>query len=607
MFSFTKAAQVNKASFVLFKAGTFLSQSVIKSLSGRVLSIILTMDTAHKPKNHKNFYIEFDDPPNSLYTDGDIIAGRCVLLSTRDEDVGVITLSFHGIVKTHVEHHNYSQGSQVQEVNYNSESVLFQEKKVLYQGTYTLRKNVQYEWPFNFELPRNLPPSGAFGKGNYGNGQIAYELEAARTRTWQDPTTIERQMDPRNDLKGAPFQPSGLFKKLGTFTGMIAAASICVLPPRPKRVNTSLFSCKVECQLPSRSPSQSSGTHHKLSGMFRSHPNNGSINSSIVLIFPTSLVHCKPINTLLQVVSEETAALPPIFLQSVDMHLRCYTTIKSDSRSHQNQHESKISLLNQSKSNISMTHNSCLDLGSLFNLQLDPNIVPSFSRPLIQVQYDLRAHITLEAGGKKIKEDFLVENVQVMSSRTATSPLNRDYLCTFVPEIRRSTFEPSPMVYPGREREAETEVGNAYLALSRLLTENAISNNPVSVESGNLTIFLHRRMGSLVPRQSAQSASNTPPSAVPVESIKDPAVADQELFDTILGGHAGFRATGLSKQESLDTVVDVAKMVFIWHNQTLLTENAAAEDRACEIYVRIEISGIFVLQFSSPSSNADIA
>jgi hypothetical protein len=216
-------------------------------------------------------------------------------------------------------------------------------------------------------------------------------------------------------------------------------------------------------------------------------------------MLPRNLVHYTPIKALLQVVSEETAVLSPISLPSVDIHLRCYITIKTNRQSHQNQHESKISLLNQSKINISMTQNSCLDIGSLFNLQLDHNTVPSFSHRLIQLQYGFRAHITPEAGGKKIKEDFLVENVPVISSRTAASSLNHDYLCTFVPEIRRSTFEPSPMIYPGREKEAKAEIGNAYLSLSRLLTESAIPNNPVSVESGIPTLFLHRRLGSTVP------------------------------------------------------------------------------------------------------------
>jgi hypothetical protein len=126
--------------------------------------LVLKIETAHKPKGHKYFYIEFDNPPDFFYSDGDIVSGKCVLLSTRDEDVGATTISFHGTVKTHVELHNYSQSSQVHKTNYNSESVLFQEKKVLYQGTYTLRKNVLYEWPFEFQLPKSLPPSGSLAE-----------------------------------------------------------------------------------------------------------------------------------------------------------------------------------------------------------------------------------------------------------------------------------------------------------------------------------------------------------------------------------------------------------------------------------------------------------
>lgn len=185
----------------------------------------------------------------------------------------------------------------------------------------------------------------------------------------------------------------------------------------------------------------------------------------------------------------------------MDIHLKCHTTIEAEDE--QYQHESKISLLNQSKCGISITPNSSLDLGTLFNLQLDPDAIPNFSQPYIQVSNDLRVHITLEAGGKKIKEDFLFENVPVMSNRTANSPLNRAYLCTFVPEIRRSTFEASPPVYAGRKKEAEAEVSNAYLALSRLLTENAIPNNTVSIESGKPTIILHSVLGPIVPHKLA--------------------------------------------------------------------------------------------------------
>lgn len=141
------------------------------------------METLHKSKHHKHFYIEFDSPPNFYYTDGDAVEGRCVLLSARDEDVVAITLSFHGTVKTHITRYTYSKSTIVQPVESYSESVLFQEKKLLYQGTYTLRKNVLYEWTFRFKVPRNLPPSGRLGKVGMGSGQITYELEAARTTT----------------------------------------------------------------------------------------------------------------------------------------------------------------------------------------------------------------------------------------------------------------------------------------------------------------------------------------------------------------------------------------------------------------------------------------
>jgi hypothetical protein len=278
----------------------------------------------------------------------------------------------------------------------------------------------------------------------------------------------------------------------------------------------------------------------------------------------------------------------------VGIHLKCYTSIKGDSGRHHNQHESKIPLLNQSKSNISITPDSWLDLGSIFNLQLDPSTVPSFNHLLIQVSYDLRAHITLDAGSKQFKEDFLVEGVQVLSNKTASSPLSRDYLCTFVPEIRRSTFEASPIVYPGREKEAEAEISNAYLAISRLLSENSIPYNPVSSHTENPAIMLHGRLGSLVPQKLAQLTSNMPPSGTPVSSMQDPAVSGGVLLNTNLDGHERFRATSFSKHAGLEKTTEVAKMVFVWHDQMLSTVYAAEQERDNDVYIRVEITGTFI-------------
>jgi hypothetical protein len=225
-------------------------------------------------------------------------------------------------------------------------------------------------------------------------------------------------------------------------------------------------------------------------------------------------------------------------------------------------------------------------------LQLDPDTIPNFSQPYIQVSHDLRVHITLEAGGKKIKEHFLFKNVQVMSNKTANSPLNRAYLCTFVPEIRRSTLEASPLVYAGREKEAEAEISNAYLALSRLLTENAIPNNPISIEPGKPTIFLHSVLGPIVSHKPAIT-SNTPPSTAHIE---DPADADQELLDTILDGHAGFRATSIPKEEEFNTGIASGKKVVMWHNQNPLKVCAVEADCDNDVYIRLEMIGTFALR-----------
>jgi hypothetical protein len=198
---------------------------------------------------------------------------------------------------------------------------------------------------------------------------------------------------------------------------------------------------------------------------------------------------------------------------------------------------------------------------------LDPSTVPSFNFPLIQLSYDLRAHVTLGAGSEQFKGDFLVGGVQVLSNRTASSPLSRDYLCTFVAEIRRSAFEASPIVYPQREKEAEAEISKAYLAISRLLSENSIPYNTVSSHTGKPAIMHHGRLGSLVPQKSAQWASNMPPSGTPVSSIQDLAVSDGVLLDTILDGYGGFRATSFSKHAGLEKTTGAAKMVFMWYDQ----------------------------------------
>jgi hypothetical protein len=57
------------------------------------------MDSSMKASNGKDFYIVLDQLPDYVFKDGDIVSGKCCLLSSVDEDVGCVAISFHGTVK----------------------------------------------------------------------------------------------------------------------------------------------------------------------------------------------------------------------------------------------------------------------------------------------------------------------------------------------------------------------------------------------------------------------------------------------------------------------------------------------------------------------------
>ena len=561
-----------------------------------------TMDSTRKPKGHKNFYIDLNYPPGGIFTEDDIVSGKCVLLSTRDEDIGSISISFHGTVKTQVVITNNSQSTQVRRANYNSEDVLFSESKLLYEGTYTLRKNVPYEWPFEFRLPSSLPASGTFNSGS-GNGQVTYELEACRARTWQDPSMLAKQMNPRNDLKGAPFQPSKLFEKVGQFTGMIATAALQVTPARPALVDPHMSIFRSQRQfMTSSAQNQSPGSHHKISGLFHSNKDEKvMVGYMAVLELPQNLINGTAIPIFLTVVSD-TPNLAPVSLHSVDIHLMVHTTVRSSPGNHHNNHETRIPISKQSKANLSITPNSQLDLGNSFNLQLDPTFTPNFDHGLLRISYGLKAEILLECGGNKFKEEFVAEQVTIMSNRVRNSPpnfadervkimsnrinnspLRYDHFCTFTSEIQRSPFEHGTMVYPGSESEAEISI--AYLQLSRLLTEKSIPHNPVPSPDGRPTIIFHGQPQFSDAPASYSSSSSSIPTSPPQYSgnslVQNPLEHDQRLLGSIIDGNSNFEATSLPASQGQK----VRHFAYLWHAP-------APQSYSSDNYVRLEISGM---------------
>jgi len=139
-----------------------------------------------------------------VYTAGDIVTGRVVLQSSKDEAVGQVVITFLGRTKTKIRRH----GSSGRPTVHRGRGTLFWYSRVLYQGHYTLRAD-KYEWPFEFTFPHEsrgrevddvynprppfrgntdmypLPPS--FGHTSTGintkfDSFVEYKLEASLTR-----------------------------------------------------------------------------------------------------------------------------------------------------------------------------------------------------------------------------------------------------------------------------------------------------------------------------------------------------------------------------------------------------------------------------------------
>lgn len=181
------------------------------------------MDSSRKGTN---FYIALNQPLDYLYKDGDIVSGICGLLSSLDEDVGSVVISFHGTIKVRIVVTDHTIQAQAgyqdnhYQPNYDSIDVLFSKTKTLYQGPYTLRKNVLYEWPFQFHFPsgKSLPPSGTFRKDHFNSATVAYEIEACRGRTSQEVELLEKRVTPMGKHRNAS-QSRTFSEWIGTFTG----------------------------------------------------------------------------------------------------------------------------------------------------------------------------------------------------------------------------------------------------------------------------------------------------------------------------------------------------------------------------------------------------
>ncbi|KAI9704908.1 MAG: hypothetical protein M1836_006688 [Candelina mexicana] len=139
---------------------------------------------------------------SSTYLPGDLVIGKVILYSKKDESVGKIAVSLRGKCKTRIvrrqgNHRRYHEGV----------ARLFKLTTNLYTGHYTLRAGQMYVWPFEFVFPSRsaataaswrdslffplaqsqvLPPSCEFRHASDW-GYVHYKLKAVLNRPAQGP------------------------------------------------------------------------------------------------------------------------------------------------------------------------------------------------------------------------------------------------------------------------------------------------------------------------------------------------------------------------------------------------------------------------------------
>jgi hypothetical protein len=99
--------------------------------------------------------IVLDVPRTVTFSAEDIVKGRVILQSQKDEAVGQVSIAFMGRAKTTLYRRQH-----IDNRTYKSQADFFYFSKKLYEGHYTLRANT-YEWPFEFRFPSQTDPKAS--------------------------------------------------------------------------------------------------------------------------------------------------------------------------------------------------------------------------------------------------------------------------------------------------------------------------------------------------------------------------------------------------------------------------------------------------------------
>jgi hypothetical protein len=99
--------------------------------------------------------IVLDGPRTATFSAEDIVKGRVILQSQKDEAISQVSIAFMGLAKTKLYRRQHADNR-----THKSQADYFYFSKKLYQGHYTLRANT-YEWPFEFRFPSQTDPKAS--------------------------------------------------------------------------------------------------------------------------------------------------------------------------------------------------------------------------------------------------------------------------------------------------------------------------------------------------------------------------------------------------------------------------------------------------------------
>lgn len=497
------------------------------------------MADRRRSSNGKILNIELDSPPSYVYTNGEIISGRVTLRSSSDEDVYGIILQLTGIGESYVGlagRNNQGLGLPDQW----SGQVFLDMHQQLYQGTYKLRKDVTYEWPFKMQFPdsKALIPSGSHGKNQMmsnGDTGINYELKVSRAASAEQAKALLERA-----VKG---QGAGMKSKVRGLGASTTSMDLNFLPSRPSYIPPELTPTREVWALPLsaiENQHASNGHSNKFSfkSLFKPPP---TVSYTVRVDLPKNFVQFERFPAFIRIIpkfaeSEVPSNPGPVTVEKVEYILSMRVRHKASGYVGENLEQ--MTILKLDKPGIVINDTGKYDIGGQYNTKTP--MWPTFNSDVVETRHNLRAHVTLSALGKKFNDIFTLTNCNVYPERVTPSPLNKDYICSFFSQS-------SALPATNENKNEETAIPHqdaldAFFAVSRLLTSKKIYPQVVDPHdpSAVLALLLPGQTNLQLKPHAPMSESSMLPGSL---ALPDPKVEDRKWLSSILDRGPGIQST----------------------------------------------------------------